>query len=412
MTQTAYTRTRITVPMSDMDVVENCHGKLLRGPCRYGRAARSVEGTPALSVVDARVREAPGASLEFSVMLDQAASGPVTVDYATSDGTAEAGADYVAANGTLSFAAGETAKTVAVSVLDDAHEEGAETLTLRLSNASGARIAHGRATGTIANGDPLPEAWLARFGRTAAGHVADGVQARLAAPRMAGVQATLAGQSFGQTAPGGGLMCDAPSGARPTAGDGLATRSAWDDALLTEEAGSERRSGSQSLAGRGLPAEIAFAVFVSGGPALARIVNSVTDTDYSGRTCLETDLRLDADDSFRRGSTEVGWAISAGFGLPLGAPIRRFVSELRQRDLSREPVRQQFMRARRRHDGLPLHRQEQAGRRPPGDHLSVRRIGHAGAGGCGAVHGVQNSLEARNGIPCREQSELTGLCTI
>ena len=60
-------------------------------------------------------------------------------------------------------------------------------------------------------------------------------------------------------------------------------------------------------------------VFVSGGPALARIVNSVTDTDYSGSTCLERDLRLDADDSFRRGSTEVGWAIGAGFEMPLAA---------------------------------------------------------------------------------------------
>ena len=60
-------------------------------------------------------------------------------------------------------------------------------------------------------------------------------------------------------------------------------------------------------------------VFVSGGPALARIVNSVTDTDYSGSTCLETDLRLDADDSFRRSSTEIGWAIGAGFEMPLAA---------------------------------------------------------------------------------------------
>ena len=60
-------------------------------------------------------------------------------------------------------------------------------------------------------------------------------------------------------------------------------------------------------------------VFVSGGPALARIVNSVTDTDYSGSTCLERDLRLDADDSFRRVSTEVGWAIGAGFEMPLAA---------------------------------------------------------------------------------------------
>ena len=62
-------------------------------------------------------------------------------------------------------------------------------------------------------------------------------------------------------------------------------------------------------------------VFVSGGPALTRIVNSVTDTDYSGSTCLERDLRLDADDSFRHGSTEAGWAIGAGFEMPLSARL-------------------------------------------------------------------------------------------
>ena len=84
------------------------------------------------------------------------------------------------------------------------------------------------------------------------------------------------------------------------------------------------------------------------GPALARIVNSVTDTDYSGSTCLEADLRLDADDSFRRGSTEVGWAIGAGFELPLAArwALRFDGSYL---DFGSEayrvkPVRQQFMR--------------------------------------------------------------------
>ena len=75
--------------------------------------------------------------LAFAVTLSRAPSGTVTVDYATADGTATAGSDYTARSGTLTFAAGETGKTVSVPVLDDAHDEGSETLTLTLSSPSG-----------------------------------------------------------------------------------------------------------------------------------------------------------------------------------------------------------------------------------------------------------------------------------
>ena len=53
--------------------------------------------------------------------------------------------------GTLTIAAGETSRAVAVAVLDDAHDEGEETLTLRLSDPSGAHLADGEAAGTIEN---------------------------------------------------------------------------------------------------------------------------------------------------------------------------------------------------------------------------------------------------------------------
>ena len=152
-----------------------------------------VPGPLALSVADVRVVEAAQAVLAFPVTLNRAASGTVTADYATADGTATAGADYTAASGTLTFQAGETEKTVEVTVLDDAHDDGEETLTLTLSNASGARIRDAEATGTIVNSDPLPRAWLARFGRTAAGHVLDAVGERLAA-RSGDAQVTVAGQ--------------------------------------------------------------------------------------------------------------------------------------------------------------------------------------------------------------------------
>ena len=65
---------------------------------------------------------------------------------------------------------------------DGAHDEGEETLTLTLSNASSGRVTDGEATGTIENHDPLPRALLARFGRTAAVHVVEHVEERLAVP--------------------------------------------------------------------------------------------------------------------------------------------------------------------------------------------------------------------------------------
>jgi hypothetical protein len=78
---------------------------------------------------------------------------PVTVDFATGDGTAAAGSDYLASAGTLSFAPGETLKTIDVSVLGDIIFEVDETFFVTLSNATGAPIVDGLAVGTILNDD-------------------------------------------------------------------------------------------------------------------------------------------------------------------------------------------------------------------------------------------------------------------
>ena len=156
----------------------------------------TVAGLVGISVADARVEEGAGAVLEFAVTLERAAGGAVTVDYATSDGTAHAGVDYTATSGTLTFEAGDTEKTVEVPVLDDSHDEGEETLTLWLSNASGGRLADAEATGTIENTDPLPRALLARFGRATALHVMEQVKERLEASRAPGLRGRFAGREF------------------------------------------------------------------------------------------------------------------------------------------------------------------------------------------------------------------------
>ena len=112
-----------------------------------------------LSVADAEATEEEDAAMEFVVTLDPAAGdGEVTVDYATSDGTATAGEDYTATSGTLAFTAGDTRKTISVPITDDAEDDAGETFTLTLSNASGADLDDAAATGTINDDDESPPA--------------------------------------------------------------------------------------------------------------------------------------------------------------------------------------------------------------------------------------------------------------
>ena len=166
-----------------------------------GALALSVPGPAALSVADAQVKEGPDATLAFAVTLDRVRHAAVTVDYATRDGTAVAGADYTNTSGTLTFVAGETRKTVDVQVLADSHDEGSETMTLALSNATGARIADGEATGTIDNSGSIPQAWIARFGRTVAEQVLEAVEGRMRAAPAPGAEVALAGWLKGETDP-------------------------------------------------------------------------------------------------------------------------------------------------------------------------------------------------------------------
>ena len=107
----------------------------------------------ALLIADARVLEGDS-GMEFTVTMNMRNSEPVTVAYATGDGTATAGQDYTATAGTLTFAAGTTTQTFTVPVIGDGIYEPNETFTATLSNpSSGARLASGEATGTILNDD-------------------------------------------------------------------------------------------------------------------------------------------------------------------------------------------------------------------------------------------------------------------
>ena len=156
----------------------------------------SVQGPVGISVSDARVEEAAGAVLAFAVTLSRSASSPITINYATSDGSATAGADYTAASGILTIESGSSSGSIEVTVLDDSHNDGEETLTLTLSNASSGVLTDATATGTIENHDAMPRALIARFGRTAAVHIVEQVEARVNAPRRPGFDGRVAGREI------------------------------------------------------------------------------------------------------------------------------------------------------------------------------------------------------------------------
>jgi hypothetical protein len=99
-----------------------------------------IDDEPRISISGAAAAEGNDGTtlLSFTVGLSAPADGPVTVNYATADGAgATAGSDYQAASGTLTFAPGETTRTIEVTVFGDATAEGDEGFYVSLSGLSG-----------------------------------------------------------------------------------------------------------------------------------------------------------------------------------------------------------------------------------------------------------------------------------
>ena len=78
-----------------------------------------------------------GESIVVTVERVGGTAGSVSVQYASSDGTAAAGSDYTAVSGTLTFADGDTSKTLTLATIEDSNDEADETFVLTLSNPTG-----------------------------------------------------------------------------------------------------------------------------------------------------------------------------------------------------------------------------------------------------------------------------------
>ena len=114
------------------------------------------EPEPTLTIQDVVVTEGEHETADFTVVLSATSANTVTVRYATSDGSATAGADYVSARGTLVDSRRRSHGRAPVALIDDATDEPNETLAVILSNPTGAVTEDGEGKGTIIDNDEPP----------------------------------------------------------------------------------------------------------------------------------------------------------------------------------------------------------------------------------------------------------------
>jgi hypothetical protein len=122
---------------------------------RQGRGT-ILDDEPHVSISDVTMKEGNSGltAFAFTVSLSVAYDVPVTVGYATANGTATAGSDYQDASGTLTIPAGQTSGTITVLVNSDRLPEPNKTFVVNLSNLNYGVVADGQAVGTIVDDEP------------------------------------------------------------------------------------------------------------------------------------------------------------------------------------------------------------------------------------------------------------------
>ena len=257
--------------------------------------------------------------LNFSVSLSRAYTEYVCFDFETlTTGTATEGTDYGKRPKVNDWIRpGATQTTAFVRIIDDSVSDNGETVKVKIGNArlcddasKTVTIANAEATGTITNSDRIPQAWLARFGRTVADQVIDAVDGRLGAARRPGVEATLAGRSIAGAPEGDGMRQsmaeDAESRVR------LEALSNW----LRGDTGERRAglSGSSAVSERDLLVGTAFSMTgkTDGGGSVA-LWGRGAITSFDGR---ESRLSVDGEvANVMLGADWSGGALTAGLML-------------------------------------------------------------------------------------------------
>ena len=114
-------------------------------------------GSATVNIADITVDESNNGATtaDFTIALSNVSGGTVTIDFATQDGTAVAGSDYVSFAGSVIFLAGEVQKMVSVPILDDLTVEMDETFSITLSSSTTALAGTTTATATIVDDDTM-----------------------------------------------------------------------------------------------------------------------------------------------------------------------------------------------------------------------------------------------------------------
>jgi hypothetical protein len=164
--------TQINVPLQTVaDTVDEPNETFTLNIDQVSGAVQVADGTATVAIVDdddgaqlslsgpstiTEPASGGNTSLTYTVTLSPASGQTVTVNYATSNGTAQAGSDYTAASGQLSFGPGQTTRTFAVTVLGDAVNEPNETFAVSLGSPVNASVATGPLQVTITDANAPP----------------------------------------------------------------------------------------------------------------------------------------------------------------------------------------------------------------------------------------------------------------
>jgi len=172
----------------------------------WGRVPGSSAPPPTASIGNATVTEGDSGQVDatFTVSLSAAPSSQATVAFSTANDSATAPGDYDSQSGTVSFAAGETSKTVTVKVNGDAIDEPDERFFVNLSSPTNVTIGDGQGAGTITDNDDPPAVSVgdASVSEGDSGQVDETFTVSLSAPSGRQVTASFATADDSALAPG------------------------------------------------------------------------------------------------------------------------------------------------------------------------------------------------------------------